>query len=66
MFFKIIGENKENEPVILYTNIFKISKDIPKFLEENDIVFFFKVNFGAIKKSNLKKYLCGSYIEKRY
>ena len=66
MFFKIVGKNKENEQVILYTNIFKISKDIPKFLEENDVVFFFKVNFSAIKKSNLKKYLCGSYIEKRY
>lgn len=66
MFFKIIGEDKENKPVILYTNIFKISKDIPKFLEEHDISFFFKVKPGEIKKSNLKKYLYGSYIEKRY
>ena len=66
MFFKIVGKNKENEQVILYTNIFKIIKNIPKFLEENDVVFFFKVNFSAIKKSNLKKNICGSYIEKRY
>ena len=65
MLFQIIGSNEEKE-VVLYTNIFKLSKDIMNFIENYDILFFFKIDLFSIKKSNFKKYFFGNYIELRY
>jgi len=71
MFYKIYATkyNEENEreyDVILYTNIFKMGKDIDKLLKNYRIWNIGHVDFFSMEKRNRKKYFKGSYIEERF